>query len=43
MAVTYADHGMAAIEVKVFLPLFVPYLTALALDDVDVEEWINVE
>ena len=39
----YADNGMTAIEVKILLTFIVPYLAALSLDDVDVEEWIYVE
>jgi hypothetical protein len=43
MAVTDADHGMAAIEVQVFLSFVVPHLAAFALNDVHVEERINIE
>ena len=43
MRVAYADHGMTAIEVQIFLSLVIPNLTALALHDVHVEEWIYVE
>ena len=39
----YADDGVAAVKVQVFLPLVVPDGAALALDDVDVEERINVK
>ena len=38
-----AYHGMAAINVKVFLPLVVPYLASLALHDVYVEKGIYVK
>jgi hypothetical protein len=43
MRVSDADNGMSAIEVKILLPLVVPYLTALALHDIHVEERIYVE
>ena len=41
--VSDADHGMAAIQVEVFLTLVIPNLTALALHNVHVEERIYVE
>lgn len=43
MAVAYAYHGVAAIEVEVFLPLVVPHLAALPAHDVHVEKGIYVE
>ena len=43
MRMSDADHGMATIEVKIFLTILVPYLTALALYDIHVEERIYVE
>jgi len=43
MRVTDADDGMSAIEVQILLTFLVPYLTALALYDVHVEERIYVE
>jgi hypothetical protein len=43
MGVADADHGMSAIEVQILLALLIPHLTALALDDVNIEERIYVE
>jgi hypothetical protein len=43
MRVPDADNGMPAIEVEILLTLIVPYLTALALHDIHVEERIYVE
>ena len=43
MAVTYADYGMTAIEVQILLTFLVPYLTALSLYDVYVEQGIYVK
>jgi hypothetical protein len=34
---------MSAVEIQVFLPFVIPYLTTFAPDDVHVEERINVE
>ena len=34
MAVTNAYHGMSAVDVKIFLTIVVPYLTALTLYDI---------
>ena len=43
MGMAYRDDGMTTIEVQVFLALIIPHPTALALDDVDVEERIYIE
>jgi hypothetical protein len=43
MGVTDGYHGMTAIEVQVLLTFVVPYLTAFALHDIYVEEWVYVE
>jgi hypothetical protein len=43
MRVSDADHSMATIEVKIFLAFLVPYLAALTLYDVHVEERIYIE
>lgn len=40
---SYADDSMAAIEVKILLSLFVPYVATFSVVDGYVEKWINVE
>jgi len=43
MCMTYADDGMAAIEVEIFCSLFVPYVASLATVYGNVEKGINVK
>ena len=42
MAVAYADNGMSAIEVEIFLTLVVPYLAALTFYNINIEKKIYV-
>jgi hypothetical protein len=43
MGVTDGDDGMTAVQVEVLLAFVVPYVTALALHDVHVEERIYIK
>ena len=43
MAVANGNHGVAAIEVEILLPLVVPHAAAFTLHDVHVEEGINIK
>ena len=43
VAVSDTDDSMTAIQVKVFLPLLIPHMAALAVVDGYVKKWINVE
>jgi hypothetical protein len=43
MGVTDGNDGVSAIEVQILLTFIVPYLTTLALHDVDVEKGIDIE
>jgi hypothetical protein len=43
MTVTYADYGMTTVQVQILLTFLVPYLTALSLHDVYVEQGIYVK
>jgi 1-acyl-sn-glycerol-3-phosphate acyltransferase len=40
--VTDGNYGMATIKVQIFSPLFIPYLTAFSLDNIDVKERIYI-
>ena len=43
VAVAYAYHGVAAVEVKVLAAFVIPHVAAATLHNVYVEQWINVE
>ena len=38
-----ADNSMSAIQVEVFLTLFVPHMATFSLDNVNVEKGVNVK
>ena len=42
MAVSYADDGMAAVEVEIGCAFLVPHRASLAAHDVDIQEGVNV-
>ena len=43
MAVTDTDYGMAAVQVKILLPLVVPDMASFPFYDVHIEKRIYVE